>query len=140
MKAHIHAKKQSSHNAFGLIYAAMFLVIVGLFLANIRTSSGISLDRITNSHLRFQSSLYLRSLEDIALICANKPNFHQGRFDFGNGYVGGFALQTQHTGADTQTKAYLYVEAKNLRTGQILRSTKEIYLPSTNATNENTIK
>lgn len=140
MKAHIHAQKQSSQNAFGLIYAAMFLVIVGLFLASIRTSSGISLDRITNSHLRFQSSLHLRSLEDIALICANKPNFHQGRFDFGNGYVGGFALQTQHIGANAQVKAYLYVEAKNLRTGQILRSTKEIYLPSTNATNENAIK
>lgn len=136
MKAYIRSKKPSSKKAFGLIYAAMFLVIVGLFLASIRTSSGVSLDRITNSHLRFQSSLYLRSLEDIALICANKPHFHQGRFDFGNGYVGGFALQTQNIGADTSTKAYLYVEAKNLRTGQILRSTKEVYLPRSNTPNK----
>lgn len=136
MKTYHHTNQTTSKKAFGLIYAAMFLVIVGLFLASIRASSGVSLDRLTNSHLRFQSSLYLRSLEDIALICANKPNFHQGRFDFGNGYVGGFALQTQHIGANNSTKAYLYVEAKNLRTGQILRSTKEIYLPNSNTPNK----
>lgn len=118
------AQKRCAKDAFGLIYAAMLLAIVGLFLANIRLSNGITLDRTTNSHLRFQSALYLRSLEDIARICANKPNFTKGRFDFGGGYVGGFALRGD--------SAYLYVEAKNLRTGHILRATKEIPLAQQN--------
>lgn len=109
-----------ARESFGLIYAAILLAIVGLFLANMRLSNGMTVDRITNSHLRFQSALFLRSLEDIAQICANKPNFTKGRFDFGGGYVGGFFLQG--------SSAYLYVEAKNLRTGQILRATKEILL------------
>ena len=126
-------KSNSAKEAFGLVYAAIFLAIVGLFLANARLSTSISLDRITNSHIHFQSTLYLRSLEDIARLCANKSDFTQGRFDFGDGYIGGFSLQHK----DSMTKAYLYVEGKNLRTGQILRATREIYLPQNEPNNEN---
>lgn len=126
-------KSSSTKKAFGLIYAAIFLAIVGLFLANARLSTSLSLDRITNSHIHFQSVLYLRSLEDIVLLCANKPNFTQARFDFGGGHIGGFSLQHN----ESMTKAYLYVEGKNLRTGQILRATKEIYLPQNEPNNQN---
>ena len=125
-------KSTKSNKAFGLIYAAIFLAIVGLFLANARLSTSLSLDRITNSHIHFQSALYLHSLEDIARLCVNKPDFTQGRFDFGGGYIGGFSLQHN----ESMTKAYLYVEGKNLRTGQILRATKEIYLPQNLPQNE----
>lgn len=127
----INTKSSSTKGAFGLVYAAIFLAIVGLFLANARLSTSISLDRITNSHIHFQSVLYLQSLEDIARLCANKPDFNQGRFDFGGGYIGGFSLQHK------ESKAYLYVEGKNLRTGQILRATKEIYLPQSEPSNQN---
>lgn len=127
----IATKSSSTKEAFGLVYAAIFLAIVGLFLANARLSTSISLDRITNSHIHFQSALYLRSLEDIARLCASKPDFTQGRFDFGGGYIGGFSLQHK------ESKAYLYVEGKNLRTGQILRATKEIYLPQNEPNNQN---
>lgn len=126
-------KSSSTKKAFGLIYAAIFLAIVGVFLANARLSTSLSLDRITNSHIHFQSALYLRSLEDIARLCANKPDFTQARFDFGGGYIGGFSLQHN----ESMTKAYLYVEGKNLRTGQILRATKEIYLPQNEPNNQN---
>lgn len=126
-------KSSSTKKAFGLIYAAIFLAIVGLFLANARLSTSLSLDRITNSHIHFQSALYLRSLEDIARLCANKPDFTQARFDFGGGYIGGFSLQHN----ESMTKAYLYVEGKNLRTGQILRATKEIYLSQNEPNNQN---
>lgn len=126
-------KSSNTKKAFGLIYAAIFLAIVGLFLANARLSTSLSLDRITNSHIHFQSALYLRSLEDIARLCASKPDFTQGRFDFGGGYIGGFSLQHN----ESKTKAYLYVEGKNLRTGQILRATKEIYLPQNEPNNQN---
>lgn len=126
-------KSSSTKKAFGLIYAAIFLAIVGVFLANARLSTSLSLDRITNSHIHFQSFLYLRSLEDIARLCANKPDFTQGRFDFGGGYIGGFSLQHN----ESMTKAYLYVEGKNLRTGQILRATKEIYLSQNEPNNQN---
>lgn len=126
-------KSSNTKKAFGLIYAAIFLAIVGLFLANARLSTSLSLDRITNSHIHFQSALYLRSLEDIARLCASKPDFTQGRFDFGGGYIGGFSLQHN----ESMTKAYLYVEGKNLRTGQILRATKEIYLPQNEPNNQN---
>ena len=126
-------KSSNTKKAFGLIYAAIFLAIVGLFLANARLSTSLSLDRITNSHIHFQSALYLRSLEDIARLCANKPDFTQARFDFGGGYIGGFSLQHN----ESMTKAYLYVEGKNLRTGQILRATKEIYLPQNEPNNQN---
>lgn len=126
-------KSSNTKKAFGLIYAAIFLAIVGLFLANARLSTSLSLDRITNSHIHFQSALYLRSLEDIARLCASKPDFTQGRFDFGGGYIGGFSLQH----SESKTKAYLYVEGKNLRTGQILRATKEIYLPQNEPNNQN---
>lgn len=126
-------KSSNTKKAFGLIYAAIFLAIVGLFLANERLSTSLSLDRITNSHIHFQSVLYLRSLEDIARLCANKPDFTQGRFDFGGGYIGGFSLQH----SESMTKAYLYVEGKNLRTGQIMRATKEIYLPRNEPNNQN---
>lgn len=129
----ITTKSSSTKKAFGLIYAAIFLAIVGLFLANARLSTSLSLDRITNSHIHFQSALYLRSLEDIARLCANKPDFTQARFDFGGGYIGGFSLQHN----ESMTKAYLYVEGKNLRTGQILRATKEIYLPQNEPNNQN---
>ena len=126
-------KSSNTKKAFGLIYAAIFLAIVGLFLANARLSTSLSLDRITNSHIHFQSVLYLRSLEDIARLCANKPDFTQARFDFGGGYIGGFSLQHN----ESMTKAYLYVEGKNLRTGQILRATKEIYLSQNEPNNQN---
>ena len=129
----ITTKSSNTKKAFGLIYAAIFLAIVGLFLANARLSTSLSLDRITNSHIHFQSALYLRSLEDIARLCASKPDFTQGRFDFGSGYIGGFSLQHN----ESMTKAYLYVEGKNLRTGQILRATKEIYLPQNEPNNQN---
>lgn len=129
----ITTKSSNTKKAFGLIYAAIFLAIVGLFLANARLSTSLSLDRITNSHIHFQSALYLRSLENIARLCTNKPDFTQGRFDFGGGYIGGFSLHSQ----DSMTKAYLYVEGKNLRTGQILRATKEIYLPQNEPNNQN---
>lgn len=129
----ITTKSSNTKKAFGLIYAAIFLAIVGLFLANARLSTSLSLDRITNSHIHFQSALYLRSLEDIARLCANKPDFTQGRFDFGGGYIGGFSLQHN----ESMTRAYLYIEGKNLRTGQILRATKEIYLPQNEPNNQN---
>lgn len=133
LKKSTKIKSSNTKKAFGLIYAAIFLAIVGLFLANARLSTSLSLDRITNSHIHFQSALYLRSLEDIARLCANKPDFTQGRFDFGDGYIGGFSLQHN----ESMTKAYLYVEGKNLRTGQILRATKEIYLPQNEPNNQN---
>ncbi len=107
--------------AYALIYATMLLLLISFILISLRTSTGITLDRITNAHIRFQSSLYLLSLEQIAKICKQKPDFTQADFYLDSGFFGGFEI-------DSDT-AFLYVQATNLRTGQTLRSTKFIKFP-----------
>lgn len=109
--------------AYALIYALFLLVLISYFVSSLRQNDGIKLDRIANSHIHFQSLLHIQSLDKIARIYATKQKPHAsltGRFDFGGGYVGGFEIVGK--------RAFLYVEAQNKRTSQILRQTKEITL------------
>ncbi len=108
--------------AYALLYGAMLLILVGFFILNLRQIEGVKLDRISNSHIHFQSQLYLQSLQKIANLCIANNRFTQAHFDFGAGYEGGFELVNQ--------TIYLYVQAQNKRTSQILRATREVSLQS----------
>lgn len=111
----------STSRAYALLYAMMFLLLITFFIMQFRANTAITLDRITNAHIRFQSQLYLRSLEQMAKICRGEPKLSALDFTLDSGYVGGFEI--------IGDEAFLYVEALNRRTGQTLRSTKEITLP-----------
>lgn len=118
--------KPSSHSApralkaYALLYATMFLLLISFFLTSLRTSTGITLDRLTNSHIRFQSALYLRSLEQVARICLTS-HITSGDFVLDADYSGGFEIIGH--------RVVMYVEAINRRTGQTIRSTKELIIP-----------
>lgn len=107
--------------AYALLYAMMFLLLITFFIMQFRANTAITLDRVINAHIRFQSQLYLQSLEQIARICRDDARLLALDFTLDSGYVGGFEIVGK--------QAFLYVEALNRRTGQILRSTKEIALP-----------
>lgn len=105
--------------AYALLYAAMFLLLISFFLTSLRTSTDITLDRLTNSHIRFQSALYLRSLEQVARICL-ASHITSGDFVLDADYSGGFEI--------IGDRVAMYIEAINRRTGQTIRSTKELTL------------
>lgn len=117
----IQSSPPGTRAAYALLYAMMFLLLITFFIMQFRANTAITLDRIVNAHIRFQSQLYLHSLEQAARICRDDPRLLALDFTLDSGYVGGFEIVGK--------QAFLYIEALNRRTGQILRSTKEITLP-----------
>lgn len=116
----LRSSHKSTSKAYALLYAIMLLLLIGFFLTSLRTSTGITLDRLTNSHIRFQETLYLQSLEQAAKLC-HAAQIASGDFVLDDDYKGGFEI--------VGDRVFLYIEAINRRTGQILRSTKDIALP-----------
>ncbi|PAF52313.1 hypothetical protein [Helicobacter sp. 13S00477-4] len=116
-------------NASGIFYTLGVLLGVSYIGMNTLHHSSVGLDWVSNAHLRFQSSLHILSIAKMASLCLDKYGFEEcsaDRFIF-NGYEGGYDLDTDSEG---QYWADIYIEGKNLRTSQILRTRAKILLRS----------
>lgn len=125
-------KITSTHSAYGLFYAiAVLLGVIYISLATIRTQ-GTQIDRLLNTHIAFQSSLFVQSLAEIATLCLQEYDFTHCQsdfFTFGRGFSGGYDLKEDKNG-ENRYYADIYVEAKNLRNAQMLRTTAEVFVTS----------
>lgn len=126
------------HRAYGVFYAiAVLLGIVYISLASLRTQS-TQIDRLLNSHISFQSSLFVQSLAQIATLCLQEYDFDHCQSDFfvfNRDFSGGYSLKENK---DNKNGYYadIYIEAKNLRNARTLRTTAEVFLVPVNFTNK----
>ncbi|PAF42936.1 hypothetical protein [Helicobacter sp. 11S03491-1] len=118
--------------AYGLIYALVILLgIAYIGRASLR-QEGLWIDWISNSHLKFQSRLYVQSIAEMAALCLKYYGFELCKSDkmiWGDYHKGGYDLSIDKNG---YCWADVYVESQNLRTSQILRTTAKILLKEKN--------
>ena len=106
---------------FALLYATSIILIATMLVFTFRNFEGINLDSKINSHINFQARIYLSNLESIAELNRNEPDLQNAFFRFSNEFLGSYEI--------INNKAFLYIQATNIRTGQTLRFNKEIDLP-----------
>ncbi|PAF49561.1 hypothetical protein BKH41_02540 [Helicobacter sp. 12S02232-10] len=108
----------------------VFLGIVYIVMNTLRHNE-TELDRISNSHLKFQSLLDARSILEMARLCLQKYGVQACDFDE---FMLGDSLGGYHLMEDKNGDYWIdiYVERKNLRTSQILRNRIKVLWESKN--------
>ncbi|PAF44836.1 hypothetical protein [Helicobacter sp. 11S02596-1] len=112
---------------------AVFLGIAIIAIVSLQRS-GTQLDRLSNTHLKSQSLLDVRSILQMAKMCLETYGMGDCESDsFAFGVLsGGYRLELDKQGAYW---ADIYVERKNIRTSQILRT--RLKLPLQDGKNHN---
>ncbi|PAF54520.1 hypothetical protein BKH42_01015 [Helicobacter sp. 13S00482-2] len=117
-----------NRKAQGLYYALIVLLAVAyISTASLRTQ-GLGIDMMSNTHLKYQSSLYTKSILEMAKLCLQALDFERcnnDEFLFDAQYQGGYNIFRINDGYEI----HIYIQALNLRTSQIQRSLTRIYLP-----------
>ncbi|MDO7252418.1 hypothetical protein [Helicobacter cappadocius] len=113
--------------AQGLFYALMVLLAVAYISTASLRMQGVRIDAMSNSHLKYQSSLYVQSILEMAKLCLKtltKEQCDNDEFIFDKEYKGGYNLFD----IDDGYEIHIYIQAINLRTSQVQRTLARTYL------------